>query len=331
MFSSVLKEVTGALDRRFLLTLFLPSLLFWGALLAVFSPREGSDALLAGWSTPSTELQWLQIAAAVAWVTFFAYVLSSQTTWLTRQFEGYWSWPLGDRLCRWRKRHYAKVLSQLEAAGDEGYERIYYAYPLPDGANELMPTRLGNILKNAELYSYERYKIDAVLLWPRLYAVLPDSFVATLGEAKASLEMMLVLSFLGGLFALTAGVGLLILRGPWWLFLGSVLGGLGLAYVAYRSALGAAIPYAQLIKSAFDLYRGDLLDKLGYKRLETQEDEIAFWGNLNKLIYRGTVEEPSALPYRGAREDLGEPEPSDFWLSILGRLIELWTGRKRSS
>jgi hypothetical protein len=334
MFSTVLKEITGSLDRRFLLTLFLPSLLFWGGLLAVFALVTGARDLLASWNAQSAEMQWIEIAAAVAWITFFAYVLSHRLTSLTRQFEGYWSWPLGGRLRRWRKKHYEKVLQTLAEKGDAGYERIYYAYPLPDETDQLMPTRLGNILKNAELYPLQRYEADAVLLWPRLYAVLPDSFVAALGETKTSLDLMLVLSALSGLFAVTSGVGLLIVGGPWWLFLACSLGGLALSRFAYGSALQAAIPYAQLIKSAFDLYRGDLVDKLGYERPASQEEEIAFWGNLGKLIYRGAPDDESVLRYQGAKEEPAEPSEGSQgvpWLKYFGKLVALWMDKKRSS
>jgi len=35
MFSAVFKEVSGVLDRRFLLTVFFPSLIFWGLLIVL--------------------------------------------------------------------------------------------------------------------------------------------------------------------------------------------------------------------------------------------------------------------------------------------------------
>jgi hypothetical protein len=333
MFSTVLKEITGSLDRRFLLTLFFPSLLFWGGLLVLFAMQGDSQALLASWNAQSTEMQWVQIAAAVAWVTFFAVFLSHQLTWLTKQFEGYWEWPLGDRLRQWRTRHYERVLRALDVNQDADYERIYYAYPLPNETDQLMPTRLGNILKNAELYPLQRYEADAVLLWPRLYAVLPDSFTAALGETKASMELMLVISALSGLFAVTAGLGLLIAGGPWWLFLACFLGGLALARLAYGSALQAAVPYAQLIKSAFDLYRGDLVDKLGYERPKSLEAETAFWDNLGKLIYRGGPEDASVLRYQGSKEEPAAPPEGaqDMpWLTLLKKLVDLWIGKRRS-
>lgn len=302
MFSGLLKEITGALDRRFVLTLFFPSLLFWAALLVVYAATGDMDALVTSWRTQSTERRALQIVGAVAWVLFFSYMLWHQVLWITRQFEGYWDWPLGNYLRRVRTRHYLRVLNSLNPNDDTAYERIYYGFPLPDEPEHVMPTRLGNILKNAELYPKRQYAADAVLFWPRLYAVVPDSFTATVGEAKSSLDLMLVLSALSAVFAIIAGVGLLIRGGPWWLFLACFGGGLLAAHFAYISALRAAIPYTQLIKSAFDLYRGDLIDKLGYERPKSLDDENSFWENLGQQLYRGTPQDEAVLRYKVAEE-----------------------------
>jgi hypothetical protein len=181
------------------------------------------------------------------------------------------------------------VLESLNPNDDIAYERIYYGFSLPNEPEHVMPTRLGNILKSAELYPKRQYNADAVLFWPRLYAVVPDSFTATVGEAKASLDLMLVLSGLSAVFAIIAGLSLLIRGGPWWLFLACFGGGFLVAHFAYISALRAAIPYTQLIRSAFDLYRGDLMDKLGYERPKSLEDENEFWKTLGLQLYRGTA------------------------------------------
>lgn len=210
MFTNVLNEVTGRLDSRFILTLFFPSLLFWGGLTTVFAADKGLVTLLTQWRAQDAGIQLLQIIIVLAWVTFFAYLLSNQLVWLIKQFEGYWEWiPLiGKRLMETRRKHYQQVLAGIDPAIN--FERIYYAFPFPNEPEEVMPTRLGNILKNSERYSYQRYDMDAVLLWPRLYAVLPDSFVKSLDGAKASLDFMLVISSLSILFAFVT-VGLLTL------------------------------------------------------------------------------------------------------------------------
>jgi hypothetical protein len=325
MFSDILKEITGSLDERFALTLFFPSLLFWGALVAVFMLAGDTAGMVAAWNAQVTAMKWLQTAAGLIWVAFFAHLLSHWTTWLTRQYEGYWNWPLGGRLRRLRTQRYAHILAALKAEGDAGYERIYYGFPLPDEPDDLMPTRLGNILKNAELYSLHQYEADAVLLWPRLYAVLPESFTAALAGTKAPLDLMLILSALSALFALVSSAGLLILGGPWWLFLACFLGGLIIARLAYLSGVNAAVPYAQLIKSAFDLYRGDLAEKMGYELPGSPGEETAFWKNLGELIYRGVASDPTALRYKARKP----PAPDETLGQMIGKQVKVWIGKRQ--
>lgn len=317
MFANVLNQITGRLDSRFILTLFFPSLLFWGGLTAVYFAPTGLETAVTQWRVQNTDLQIIQIIMALAWVTFFAYLLGNQLVWLTKLFEGYWGWfpVLGSRLANRRRLHYQQELKWLSDNGQ--YEPIYYGFPFPDEPEEVMPTRLGNILKNAEQYSYKRYDIDAVLLWPRLYAVLPENFMKSFEGAKASLDFMLVVSGLSFLFAFITGIYLLIIQSAWWLFLLCFLGGLVLARLAYQSTLEAAITYGQLIKSAFDLYKGVLCKQLGYEQQKSLAEEREFWRNLYDLVHRGEAGNPEALRYSGAKEtQLASPsEPAQPWLA----------------
>jgi hypothetical protein len=335
MFSTVLNAITSYLDRRFVITFLFPSLLFWSGLLGVVALNNNPTALWATWDQQTGTNQIIQIVAALAWVTFFAYFVANQLTWLTQQFEGYWDWlpfHLGERLRQWRQGYHSKVLTALNVQNDNSAdELIYYRYPLPDEIEHVLPTQLGNILKNAELYSYQRYQVDAVLMWPRLYAILPKEYANLLGDAKASLDSMLVISTLSGVFAVITGGYLLISGSVWWLFLICFLGGLILGRLAYQSAVRAAIPYAQLIKSAFDLYRGDLLEKMGYERPKSLDDEIKFWDNLCKLIYRNIPEDASLLRYKGATDKQSITVQEFPWpISLLKKLLNRLTGKNGS-
>jgi hypothetical protein len=309
MFTNVLNEITSRLDTRFVLTRFFPSLVFWGGLAIVYGTDAGLAALLEKWQAQELAIQVMQIIIVLAWITFFAFLLSNQIVWLTKQFEGYWGWiPLiGKQLKNSRKKHYQRVLKSLNPAVD--YERIYYAFPFPDEPEEVMPTQLGNILKNAERYSYQRYDMDAVLLWPRIYAVLPENFIKTFDQAKASLDFMLIISSLSALFAFISGVFLLVVGGDLWLLLLCALGGLVVAWLAYKSALEAAITYGQLIKSAFDLYKGQLWKQLGYQQPKSLDEERNSWSSLYELVFKGEVGDPDSLPYLGAEETESASSP----------------------
>ncbi len=148
-----------------------------------------------------------------------------------------------------------------------------------------MPTRLGNILRNAELYSFDRYQIDAVLIWPRLYNLFPERFLETIAEAKGSLDFMLVVSALSSIFALFSGVYLVIVKASGLLFLACFWGGLFLAWLTYRSALGSALLYAQQIKTGFDLYRHELLKQMRLELPKEPSKEPELWNKISQLLY----------------------------------------------
>lgn len=302
MFANVLNQITGKLDSRFALTLFFPSLIFWVGLSAVYFAPSGVTTAVTTWRAQNADIQTIQIIMALAWVTFFAYLLGNQLVWLTKQFEGYWDWLpwFGTRFANWRRKHYEHMLQWLAHNGSN--ESIYYGFPFPNEPEELLPTRLGNILKNSERYSYQRYDMDAVLLWPRLYAILPESFVKSFGGAKASLDFMLIISSLSLLFCFTTGVYLLWIQANWWLFLLCFLGGFILAKLAYNSALEAAVTYGQLIKSAFDLYKDDLIKQLGYEQPKSVAEERKFWSQLHDLVYVGEASNLETLRYLGVKE-----------------------------
>lgn len=301
MFGSVFNTVTGLLDKRFLVTYFLPSMLFWS--LAVIVWFAGGDNLAAAeswWKSDSTN-HTFQIIGFLAWVTLFANVVASQSMRLLRLYEGYWDFPGGQLLRIVGSNWHRRKLARLAAAAPtdlRSYEEIYLSYPLPTQSEEVMPTRLGNILKNSELYPLDRYRIDAVLIWPRLYNLFPDAFKQSIIEMRSNLDFMLVISALAAAFAFLAGGYLLASKASPLTFLACFVGGLFLARLSYRAALGGALLYAQQIKSAFDLYRNELLKQMRVPLPPTRDAERTTWAELCQLLYRNIP--PTSWTYAAA-------------------------------
>ncbi len=325
MFSTVIKEVSGVLDRRFVINAFFPSLLFWSLLCIVFFVGQGTlDTAVQAWDKQNTAVKLIQSMGFIAWVTFFAGLLTSQQTAILRFYEGYWDVPLIGRWLKEQGKHWhQKCLGELDLANDTDYETLYLNYPPPSRAKEVMPTRLGNILKGAELYPNLRYKIDAVLIWPRLYNLFPESFMKTLIDAKSTLDFMLVISVLGGAFGLISGVYLLMLRAPWWLFLLCFWGGAGIAGLAYQGSLGSARLYAEQIRTAFDLYRYELLKQMRLELPDSLSDEKVVWAAVNQFLYRNNPHEhPDVWIYAGVKPKVDE-ERKKTWLQKLVKYLGL--------
>ena len=150
-----------------------------------------------------------------------------------------------------------------------------------------MPTRLGNILKNSELYPLDRYNIDAVLIWSRLYHLLPERTIQIITEALSNLNFTLAIATLGGLFSIISGIWLLVTKAPGWLFLLCFWGGSWVAWFSYRNALGNAAAYAEQIKVCFDLYRNELVKQLRLMPAQNPAEERQQWIEIRQLFYEG--------------------------------------------
>jgi hypothetical protein len=148
-----------------------------------------------------------------------------------------------------------------------------------------MPTRLGNVLRAAELYPHERYRIDAAVIWPRLRLLLPEAAADGLVEAQTALESLLLLRTLAAMFGLVAPVALVLAGASWLLVLASLLAW-PVSWISHRSALQAATEYADRIRTAFDLYRLDLLKHLEIDVPADLAAERMVWDDLTQFYFR---------------------------------------------
>ena len=304
MFSAALEKATSLFDRRFLINAFFPSFIFWGLSIVVAIAGQGNlGNAVKEWNQQNTAFQITTIVGFISLVTFFSGILASQLTTIVRLYEGYWNFPLNKYLKKISTSWYQDRLKELGERLDEDpscYEDIYLNYPPHTRPDQVMPTRFGNILKNAELYPLLRYQIDAVLIWPRLYNLFPERFIQTLAEARSSFEFMLVISFLSGVFALLSSIYLLFVGATWWLFLLCFWGGLLVAWLAYNAALGSARLYAQQVKTAFDLYRNQLLIQMRLPLPTDIKEERAQWKAIRQFLYSNL---PGSLKYTNDEAD----------------------------
>jgi hypothetical protein len=170
---------------------------------------------------------------------------------------------------------------------------------LPDREDLVLPTRFGNVIRCFERYSDVAYGMDAIVLWPRLVAKVESGFASTIDEAKTSVDFMVNSSFLCAISGFTAGLIGLFTRTPW--SVSSIIGWgwrsilfLSLAVMFYAFAIGRAKAWGEQVKSAFDLYRFDLLKSLGYQQQpSTYFEEKALWHRITvQLLYADSREKP---------------------------------------
>jgi hypothetical protein len=152
---------------------------------------------------------------------------------------------------------------------------------LPGSEDSVLPTRLGNVIRSFEAYPQRQYGMSAIYLWPRLVGVIDKEYAAAADDAKSTFDFMMNVSLLGAL----SGGGLLLLglasRGPgglspaFWL---QVAGLLAASRVFYTGSIGQAMAWGDLVRGAFDLYRGALLERMGFAQKPADlHEERALW------------------------------------------------------
>lgn len=150
----------------------------------------------------------------------------------------------------------------------------------PDADSDLLPTRLGNVLRSAEQRAGAPYGLEGVVAWPRLYPLLPDPVRLTVDDRRDQLD---VAARFCSVF-LTAALISFVLLVPheWWLAVPA--GCLVLAWLAYRASVTAALAYGEAVRSAFDLHRFDLRRALHLPLPETRSAERAENAELSAFL-----------------------------------------------
>jgi hypothetical protein len=288
--SSVSGPLDGLKSGRFFLVSYLPTYaasLFVLVLVWAGAPvwlHHGHHLLFnRAWHTAS-RLGVGEIVMLTVVVTLIAVLFVPLQLAMMRVLEGGWPDALGAGLARrfqlWRKGRLARAAelpqvrerltdAVMQQAGTAG-ARLRRRFPLPD--HLVRPTALGNALSAMEDTAGRDYGLDAVVVWPRLYAVLGDKIRAVVDDRRDVLDSAGRMAVTAATTALTTLV--LLWGSGWWLALALVPAVIGA--VAYAGAVAAAVAYGEAVRSSFDLHRFDLLTtlKLALPRTRDQEREL---------------------------------------------------------
>jgi hypothetical protein len=285
MITSILGQITGQLDRRFILNAFFPTMLFSLLLTFVIAAQTaGIDATVSSWEDRPVPVRVLIVVAWGAGVLVGANLVANGTLWIIQLFEGYvrpLRWVSG-----WGRRY------QLDKATSAEDDYLQVRFPVHKPASELTwkdvaPTSLGNVLKSAETYPEGRYGVQAMRVWPRLYHLLPSDLQTSLAEARASMEFLLVVAFYAFVFAFTSTIFLVYAEAPLTWSLLALVGGTVIAAVAYRGAHAPALIYGDHVRAAFDLYRLKLLKQCDVPLPATNAEERRTWAEVIRHLDRG--------------------------------------------
>jgi hypothetical protein len=166
------------------------------------------------------------------------------------------------------------------------------------GPGAVAPTAFGNVAESMHGYAFSRYHLDLVTFWSRLQSLLQKQkdFFATLQDAKTQLDFLVASIFLSALTTLVWVVVLPVWSDAVGLFLMVALLGPLVTRLLYLTGVENYMAFADVVRTAVDLYRFDLFDALHVARPSGVRDERVLWEALQRISSLG--QEEVELSYR---------------------------------
>lgn len=239
-------------------------------LLALVFPQ-----LLADWG-PGTEGAALLVGAVV-----LGWFLAALSTPLYRILEGYLLWP--RRLRRSRIQHHQRIRRDLEKNTHSAVGPLECAladvalHRYPESDEQLLPTRFGNAIRSFECYSQDRYKLDAVTLWPHLVSSAPERSTREVNEARAGVDFFVCLFYTQAMVSITTIVTMAIQGKVEPRPLTAAVTGAVIAVLSYRGAIAATDSWGASVRALVDLGRQPLAAAYGISLPESLHDERRMW------------------------------------------------------
>lgn len=224
-----------------------------------------------------------------------AYCIASISTPLYQVLEGYIGWPSRLKASRIADhKEMRKKLREATGARKDRLERQSNRVQLdryPRRSSNVMPTRLGNILRSAETYGNVQYGIDVVVLWFPLTTVADEQQRTALDETRSVMDFFVGLILLAPLFAISSVVTA-IMANRWSPLIGLLA--ILVTYPAYRGAVAASVRYGRVVRSLADVARHSLAEKLHLRIPASFQAERILWEAVSDLVAWGPLFSSSA-------------------------------------
>lgn len=156
----------------------------------------------------------------------------------------------------------------------------------------LLPTALGNALRASEDSVGQRYGLESVVIWPRLFHLLPERFRAGMDDEVTQLDVSVRLTVTWTLAGIVSFFVLIrnptaLFEHPLWMTVVPCI--FVLARLSYQSAVESAIAQGVDLEVAVDLYRARVIDAMRLHPTVSLKEERQVFGELCELF-----ETPSA-------------------------------------
>lgn len=157
------------------------------------------------------------------------------------------------------------------------------------GAQEVAPTKMGNVANTIQSYAVRRYHCNLEIIWSNLQRVVQkdEKAQAALQESKTQLDFLIACCWLT-LLSTASWVVILAFSEPsrWGFFLVAI-GGPLISYIWYRAAAEQYRSFADVAMTTLDVFRFDLLRELHLRLPADVEDERFMWESFDQLATYG--------------------------------------------
>jgi hypothetical protein len=291
-------DLARSFGRTFLIAHLVPAILFVSVNMIV---------VIFGLLAPPTWIIWEkfgikyldQKTVVLLLIAFFLGIILQQfNTQIIKIYEGYcmdWfpKWFPLYRLMALSHKHqnrlYCECWKDIQRSKgkkeDTRSKEFRLTRSFPD-KKEILPTTLGNIVRAFESYVSKIYNIDPITGWIRLTAVIPRSYKEEIEKSQNDFNFILNLSFLSAIL----GIEWLLLPGEisWLIWLFILFCCFIMSYLFYRISCVYARGWGEYVRSAFDLYRFELLKQMGVALPShpiTLKEEMNIWGLVQEYTF----------------------------------------------
>ena len=257
-------NLTEKFSFNFIISNLAPSLFYAGLSVIIFNNFACKNFQIF---SQVYEIENLGITSVLLGAFILSIALSSLNTTIIKLFEGLigrkW-FPLWRFLEKRQRKNFRDLIKKIKDAEDASGEsfrlQMYLMRNFPTSENDVLPTRLGNTLAAFEHYPYRRYNIDAITLWPRLFAVIPEHYRILIENARSQFSFLVNMVIVISAFGLECLFCFSLYKNYDMAYLASV--SFASAFLFYRFSFAAAASWGETVKASFDLYRFKLLEQL---------------------------------------------------------------------
>ncbi|MGW2635748.1 hypothetical protein [Streptomyces sp. NPDC001348] len=283
----------------------LPASVCWLGLVAAWYAGHGGHRALSGrldaLAGQPGAVQVTLLLAVLAGVAASATVVQRLTFPVLRLLEGDWPSVLGlprralvslavrrraTRRSKWNALTRQAALGTITAADRLRRGRLeQWLRRRPVDVESTMPTRFGNTLRAAMERPRAKYGLDASVVWPHMWCLLPEQTRENLAAARRQVDSAAAAG-LWGLLALPAG-----LWTPW----AAVIAG-AVVVVCWGWLLPhAGVDFADLLEAAFDLHRAELYRALRWPLPANPQAERVAGERVTEYLHRGLADSRPAF------------------------------------